>query len=524
MATTIPQPTPDEDFEQYSIRASRELFEAIPQPEERNQAIRETWHAYRGPTEEEQVADATFDPAKYSRANDICVFAEHETKNAKGEARKYGLPELLGIVRNCNERIRERRAFAAIADRHTSNPDDQHPVDPQVLGYAGNYRIGLIGTDKPTWAIFGDEFRFHEAEPIFDQKRRRSVELWTDKETGRAWFDPITTCGADAPRLPLPAQYQQIEREGASLERYTCAAPGGGYASAGAGSTYVKSHKEPQPTKYGGTPGMDGMMNPEQLNQIVDAILATPQMQWVTSQMNEAPAGPGGMDQLPEPEEAPAGDATTVPPAGETPAPGDDNAGGDLASLDDLLGGDEEPGGASPPPPGAPPDEEDEQERFSMSRTNTGVTVEKYAALQRSHQALIQDHARMHDRVQVLERSTADANRTARLQQLQADHPGFIDLEEELKAALYSMGANMSDAQFDAHIADVEKYAARAVPQVNIPTGEAAHHQPDAEKEQYAQKLSETAVQIATDAADAGKPISWSDARKQAEEQLKTSA
>jgi hypothetical protein len=237
----IPTPTRDESFDRYSIRAQRALFREIQDPFDRMGTIRRTWRQHRGQTAEEELADRKFSPDRYQKQEDVCVFAEHETTDSQGQPRKYDLRKLARIVRYCNERALEHEAFAAIADRHTSNPGDPCPTEPRVMGYAGPYRLGLIGQKKPTWAIFADEYRFPGEAETFLQKNRRSVELWTDKRTGRMWFDPLTTCGADAPRLPLPSRYTVVRHAGAELERYTAAA--GAPATAGLGSTHVPSHK-----------------------------------------------------------------------------------------------------------------------------------------------------------------------------------------------------------------------------------------------------------------------------------------
>jgi len=659
----IPTPTPHESFDRYSIRAQRALFREIPDPFDRMGAVRRTWRQHRGPTPEEELADRKFSPDRYQKQEDVCVFAEHETTDSQGQPRKYDLRKLARIVRYCNERALEHEAFAAIADRHTSNPGDPNPTEPRVMGYAGPYRLGLIGSRKPTWAIFTDEYRFPGEAEAFLQKNRRSVELWTDKRTGRMWFDPLTTCGADAPRLPLPSRYTVVRHAGAELERYTAAA--GAPATAGLGSTHVPGHKAgPKPMstprldtqsyeagtgspvatlgrdvtgkptleayeagcgaptmptskdEYGNRPGgaispvaqetslwkstprpqggigyrrsgspdvhdampafdlktqsihpesmehpafkhpsfgglgrvadqydadlgaptqepnaggpqMDGMNGQAPtLEQIVEAVMQLPPMQWAMQKMAEPEPGPGGMDQLspsgsaaPPPGLPPSAPATPAPggPPGAPPMggpPEDDQ----LGDLDDLLGGEDD----QPPAPGLP-DADDparEKEKNSMAYTaqNDRLELQKYQA---SHERLVREHGRTLERLQALEREATDAKRQSRFAKLRADHPAFPIDEDEIKPALYSLGGQMTDPEFDRHIGTMEKYAARFVQPVNLPRGEALRSEDSPEKAQYAAKVSREAVRLATAAVDAGQHMTWDEAYAKAAESVK---
>lgn len=520
-----PRPTDSETFEQYSVRASKALFRAVPDHRERNRAIRQTWHHYRGPTAEEQQAAEAFSADKYECEEDVCIFAEHETVDSEGEPRRYGLSELAGIVRECNERMRERQAFPALADRHTPGPNEPNPVEPRVLGYGGPVRLGLIGRDQPQWAIFADEYRYPHAAPVFAQKNRRSVELWTDKRTGRAWFDPITLCGADAPRLPLPAQYQQVTTGSVTLERYTCA---GTFASPGATSTYVPSADD-EPDRYGdesGEPPGAQPMTPEDLKQIIDALLETPHMKWVAEQMQSDTPGPGGMSDLPpgEGEEPPMG-----APAGGPPIPDAAPGGNDLDEL--MGGGPPPPTPAGPPGAGGPPPTagEDEKEKFSMHSSSPTVTLsrEQYtalrsenASLRNSQQALIADHGRNLARLDALEHSATDTIRRGRLQTLAADRPS-IDVEAECAVTLYSLGANMSDDAFDQHLATLERAAPPQVEQTRLPTGGTPPPRNETEAQKYEQKRQALAVRIATQHVDAtGNAMPWTEAVQKAEEKL----
>jgi hypothetical protein len=115
--------------------------------------------------------------------------------------------------------------------------------------------------------------------------------------------------------------------------------------------------------------------------------------------------------------------------------------------------------------------------------------VERYTALKASQDNLMKEHSVVVDRLAVLERDKADLLRQRRLDALAQQYPGFVDVEDESKAVLYSLGASMTDEQFDKHVATVEKYAQRAQKaSVYIPEGDAPRYEPSAPSpERYAQ-------------------------------------
>lgn len=549
--TIFPPPEPNESLERYTVRCAQLVKGRGMDPDEFNDSVWKMWHQYRGPTDEERVASQKFSPDRYTVVPGVCVFAEHETTTAKGEHRKYDLKELVKIVRGNNERISDVGAFPAIADGHTSNPDDPNPREPNIVGYAGNYRLGIIGRKTPRWAIFQDEYQMKDAAQTLRNKPRRSVELWTFKD-GRAHFDPIAAIGAEAPRLPLPQRFSQFTYQDATVERYTFA---GAYAAPAAGNTFVQSMgtmKKPIKTKqtYAAEPagtaepqsqGDQTMprLAPEDVQQIIAAIAQTPQFDFLTklTEAFESPdamiqsiQGGGGMGGemgggLGGEDEFAGGEG--LPPEGEQED--------DLANIDDVLGGDTEPDtepAAEPepepdteglPPEGANPEEEPLPEKRSMPKTND-ATVEKYTQLQRSHQEALKDMSAMHTRIQLLERTNADHARRAKLAALHDKFPNFVDVTEEASRCLYSQKANLTDEQFEKHIADVERYAQKAQQaSVYIPTGDAPKSEADTTSpEKYAmkQKINQRAVQIATAKRNKGEAIDYETAKQLAAQEL----
>lgn len=619
MPIKLPIPEQNESLERYTVRCAK--FAKGVDPEEFNEAVWSMWGQYRGPTDAEKMAARKFSPQRYELDKGICVFSEHETTTAKGEHRKYDLKELAKIVRGNNDRISDVGAFPAISDGHTSNPEDPTQREPPILGYAGNYRLGLIGHKKPRWAVFHDEYQKKEhVKTLREEKPRRSVELWTFKD-GRAHFDPIAAIGSEAPRLPLPQRFSQFSYQDATVEKYTFA---GNYASPG-GNTFVqsmgtmRSPKKPE-GKYGSfagggwselqsakqkdktslqnlsdmsagakpipsnayrnpqtgalsfaPPGLKAgpntspsferkstyaaepagkatpitqptgenampMLAPQDLQQVIHAIAQTPQFDFLTKLVEtfKTPDGliqaiqgggigaeEGGLDGGLEGD---LGDGGGLDESLGTAPEGDD-----LGDLDALGGGEEEPE-PTPEPEGeptgeAPPEEEPEPERRSMSTAGNAV-VEKYTQLQRSHNEALKDMATMHGRIQQLERINANHARRAKIADLQQRFPTFIDASDELERCLYSQKGSMTDAEFEKHIADVERYAERhAKASVYIPTGDAPKTEDDLgspEKYAMAQKINQRAVKIATDYAskNPGKVMAYDEAKRLAREEL----
>jgi hypothetical protein len=266
----------------------------------------------------------------------------------------------------------------------------------------------------------------------------------------------------------------------------------------------------------------DGQLS---IEKIVEAVMALPPMQWAMQKMSEPEPGPGGMDELTPPAGAanapPPGAVPQPAPGGPTggPPPGLGPEGDEYGDLDDLLGGGE---GTPPGAPAGPDDDqypEDEQERLSMAANQ--VTPERYAALRRAQDTLVRTVGQQQAQIQALSRESADAKRQARFAQLRADHPRFpIDDEQDVKPALYSLGGNMTDAEFDRHVTTIERYAQKWVEQVRLPEGEIDRPLETSDKEQYAARRSSLAVQLYQAAAGTDAELDWEQALAAADRQL----
>jgi len=478
----VPAPTPDESYERYTIRAHKALMSSVPDPDERNALVWGTWDKVRGQRPEEAVALSKFSADRFERSAGHCNFTEHETVDRDGNPRKYGLRELATIVREHSKHERNGY-FPAVTAHHT--PDDPGGKQPDVLGYSGLQRLGMFDRDNPKWAIFSDEFHIPDAKAELARKPYRSVELLRFRD-GRMRFHPVAAVGAESPRLLMPTKYTQgkfdeLNVEGAVIERYTVAA-----AFPGGSNTFVK-----KPVKY----STEGDSQMPEVTEIMAALQETPQFKFLTRLMEEfeaeqAAAANGGM---------PAADPN-APPAAPAPAPGAPPPaapaapaapGDDLADLQDLLGPEEPSNPTAPPPADKPP------EKNTVAHNPNVVSLQKYNALHESHQKLIAQTAKQHGRLEALERSATDANRRSKLTELAGKFPGIVDVDEEAKLCLYSLGAQMSDEQFNAHVGTVEKYAQRFADSPMIPRGEMPERyiaQTDAEK--YEERLSRESIKI----------------------------
>jgi len=492
IASQIPRPTRTDSFESYAIRTHAALSKAgMQDPDRRNEIVNQHWSAVRGMTPAEQVSRSSFSPQQFHKRPQVCIFAEHETTDREGKPRKYGLRELVSIVRECNDRATDK-AFAGLSEYHTPDPElEPNKPSPGLLGYYGAYRLGMIGRANPRWAIFADEYQLREAVPTLRKRPRRSVELWTYKD-GKQFFDPIASLGAEAPRLPLPVKFSSFHRDGAVVERYSMEAPA---SYPGGGSTHVKKFQA----------GAQQMaLAQEDIAAILDALSQTPQFQFLDSQMQQAQGPAAGGEELfaAGPEEPP------IEAAPELGAPGEEGLPAPPAEEDDLealLAGVGE-----------------EEEPMAYSAAGQGEKPEKYQA---AYKKMLGDHAKLRQAVVSLKRDKTDAQRKERLGRLVQDHPA-VDFDQEAKACLYSMGSTLDDKGFDAHVATVERYAqqfGQATPM--LPGGE--NHRaapvgvggitPDAK---YEARLSEAAVRIATSHAERNEPISWAQAENMARKEL----
>lgn len=550
----IPTPQPSESQEDFVVRAHYALMAAIPEPMERNRRVWESWEANRGDVERER-ADRLFSEEQFSHKRDVCLWHEHEaqTVDATGQPviRNNDVTRLAAIVRENNLRIADTDAYTALVDKHTLPPgmDDRGKEAPKTIGYVGPYRLGMIGRVTPKFAIFADEHHRLDRKDVLSDRPRRSVEVLTLKANGRSYIDPVAAL-SEAPRLPLPVQFSAASADDIEVDRYqaesVAAYPfayvdryegeGGGDAGgsyAGGGNTYlpgadVGRRKQTQQYDADGNDPQNvesnSMLQPEDLKQIADAIMSTPQMQFVTQLMQQQDGGVGDPNS-PDSDQGMGEDPTGAggpPPAGAAP------------------GGPPAPPAAAPPAPPAPGQPAPAQkepymqqppaQRFSANESDEyelesdwdDSGSENYAALAESQRNLMERYAELSSRNAALEARAVDADRKTTLNELYSAHPHMVDLESEIERCCYSAGSTMDDEQFEAHCELIEQYASRA-PAISplVPGGDAPAQRSDRlRQEQYKAKISQRSVEIYTAALSAGNHKTADECWTEAEQEI----
>lgn len=194
---------------------------------------------------------------EYAVFEAVPIFDEHTGDDGV----KYDARLLGRIAKNNNERIEDTGDYVPIVSHHT--PEDKDPSkQPEILGFAGPFRLGKIGSKRPRYAILATFKVFKDALPEFLKRPRRSVEIWPESSPDRRYIDPIAVLGAETPRRDLGLVYSK--GDGPKL-RYEMAG-----AFPGGSNTYiageVKRNAKEEPTMA---------LSPEDIQQIVEALRPT---------------------------------------------------------------------------------------------------------------------------------------------------------------------------------------------------------------------------------------------------------
>lgn len=544
-------PQPNESREAYTVRAHRQLLDQVPDPDKRNLMVWSAWMHEKGTTGAEQRAEETFgDAEKFVKKPSVCYFVEHETTNNQGEPVRFSLDDLVEITQTCNNRASDRKAFSAISDNHTSPSDQTHQGDPPVLGAVGAYKLGMVGHDKPTWAIFADEYHYTQHAESLAAKPRRSVELITFHDTGERFIDPVAALGGRAPRLCIPAQYSvesNVKSNQSNIERYQfeAGAAGGSYPSGS--NTHVKSTDyfggETEPKNP--TESTNMTISDQDISQIVNAIGNMPEFSWCREQMDKESA--------PEAPEAPADGI--APPTEE----GFDDAALGLDGADEFDAGDDmdmdmdierngeiygEASGnqvVTPPAEDAAYDSqsnfEDEQMNYAAnpyaangmkySAQQGNMSVEQFSALQAEHAALRTSHVGLLNqmgtvakKLKAADQKAADAQRETAIDRLCERYSTVFDASEEKKRLLYSAGNELSGGQFKAEIDRMETIGSRVSLQQNtIPKGTIFQGTRNASIERNSAWF-EKSQEIQLAAANRGESLDWDQLQVETDKQL----
>lgn len=288
------------------------MTKSIPDTDQRTAACFAQWDKAQPDDRLRRMAYDKFGDG-FKHVDNVCEFTEHATKGRDDKPNIYDRNALVGILTRLNHRIADTGDFSPVVEGHTPDPDEvaQGRSQPDVLGYAGPFRLGMIGNENPRWAIFGDEHHHVEAVDKLKRLRRRSPEVWLEDKMEDRFFDPIAALGATTPRLDLgmaPIAYKLCRSaSGRYVAKYSAAAPGPMTTSVQSDNILRKDYSGETPMDEGKEPqaGQQSPLSPEAVAQVVTAFLETDVAKWCMSQM-EATAQPT---------------VPTPPPAAEVPAP-----------------------------------------------------------------------------------------------------------------------------------------------------------------------------------------------------------
>ena len=360
--------------------------------------------------------------------DDRPVFCEHTATDGT----VYDRQRLAEICENQNARIRETGDFTPVVLGHTPNQYERlHGASqPEVIGFAGPFKLGLIGDETPKWAILGRFHVFQEEERRFRKNPRCSVELWPDDKI----FDPISVLGAETPKLDLGMHYSR-RSDGQRVARYTAVAPSGSNVFVPACIGDDDDKRKPKQTYSAEDTGM--ALSPEDIGQIVDALKSTAEFQWIQQRM-QAEAGVG--DDL--------DDGAPAPPA-EDPNAAD---------------GDGDPEPQNQPPTGGDKDRYRKEKAMPAPAaaaakardTETEDLKIKYAKAQKEAREYKDRYERLEADVESLKFAKTQAERQAALIDL-ANSGYAIDVSEELADC-----QEMDAKAFDKHLERVRTKYSRA--------------------------------------------------------------
>ena len=253
-------------------------------------------------------------------------------------------------------------------------------------------------------------------------------------------------------------------------------------------------------------------MSPQDIANFMACIAETPEFQFLRKLMEEDKAFAG--DEEPGDDEG-----LGLPDEGDTEladdSDPDDDQGDGIVPIDDEQ--------SNSPPQQA--DKPQGKEKFTMPASDV-VSVEKYTDLQKSHEGLIEKYTALHGQVQQMQKITADATRKQKIGELAAKYPLVVDVAEEEKACLYSLGSSMTEEECSKHFATIEKYGEKfanspMIPRGQLPERYTTREQGDVEK--YNQRLSDEAIKYHAEQQAAGKHPTWSECEAEASKRIKNS-
>ena len=226
MQDLIPPPQQNESQADFADRCHVSMGDGHS-TDSKNAVCFQTWRMHKGVDSLDQTAVQRFSNGDFVQVKDVPVFTEHTTTDSDGNMVVYDRNALEAIAERCNERIEDTGDFSPITDGHTPDREasERGVPMPEVLGYAGPYRLGRVGNKNPRWAIFADEWWHKDDVQKLKKLRRRSPEVWLEDRMEDRFFDPIAALGAETPRLDMGMTRFARTGDGREVAKYTAAAP-----------------------------------------------------------------------------------------------------------------------------------------------------------------------------------------------------------------------------------------------------------------------------------------------------------
>lgn len=233
----ISKPTDSEDEAAFVKRAHWEIAREVPDADERNALVFQTWREHHGESDEEKRAHSKFGDDEFAHIENVPVFKEHEYPRMLRErdgklklddegqpvqqVEKYDFDALKAICANLNHRIADTGDFSPISDKHSPRKGTEESK-PRIFGYAGPFGLGQVGNKDPKWAIVAKkEHWFKDKAHLAREFSRRSPEVYLGRPMEDRILDPITALGADTPALEMGIHYSQDVTSGELVACYS---------------------------------------------------------------------------------------------------------------------------------------------------------------------------------------------------------------------------------------------------------------------------------------------------------------
>lgn len=251
-------------------------------------------------TEEEQrnaAQDSKYSiPDGHYVVHAVPVFDEHfnPAPNWPKNLRHVTRDLLRKIASRNNAAIRDTGDLTTVVIGHMESPEGNHDESseakssnsPPLVGYARNFRvIDNYGKENPRACLVCDMIFREDQRDLLRKYPRRSVEIWPDDLR----LDPISLLGAETPRRPLGLVKYSRESTPTQAKQ--------------ANSTQADSRPTKSTQSINFSPEGTNTMatDANQTDELIDKLMATPQMAFLTRLMNEWDKE----ERTPEPETAP---------------------------------------------------------------------------------------------------------------------------------------------------------------------------------------------------------------------------